>query len=192
MKTQYPLEVNVRRWWLGFCFLILACGQTEVERRAIHMPRVGAPAPHFALPANDGSVVNLEALRGRRVVLYFYPKDRTPGCSLEAASFRDRLATIDSLGAVVLGVSVDNQESHQRFCQELNLNFRLLSDTACTVCRAYGALDKDGRAYRATFVIDEQGNVRAVFPVVAVQGHVEEVLRILRAMPPLHTSESQF
>ncbi len=175
----------MRTCLLGLCVLMVACGRTEVERRALNMPRVGAPAPRFALPAQDGSVVDLGELRGRRVVLYFYPKDRTPGCSVEAAAFRDRMATIDSLGAIVLGVSVDDVDSHRQFCQELGLNFTLLSDTAGSVCRAYGALDAEGRALRATFVIDEQGNVRAVFPMVAVQGHVDEVLRVLRAMPPL-------
>jgi peroxiredoxin Q/BCP len=168
--------------WL--CFL-LACGKTEVERWALGMPRVSAPAPEFTLPAYDGSMVSLSDFRGRRVVLYFYPQDRTPGCSLEAAAFRDRLGGIDSLGATVLGVSVDNAQSHQQFCQELALNFSLLSDTSGAVCRAYGTLGPDGRAHRSTFVIDERGNVRAVFPVVKVQGHVDEVLRVLRAMGPL-------
>jgi peroxiredoxin Q/BCP len=123
------------------------------------------------------------------VVLYFYPQDGSPGCSLEAASFRDHLGTIDSLGATVVGVSVDSIASHETFCQQLGLTFPLLSDSGGTVCRAYGTLASDGRAHRSTFVVDERGNIRAVFPVVKVQGHVEEVLRVLRAMEPLRTGQ---
>lgn len=170
---------------LGFWALTVACGQTEIERWAMGMPRVGAPAPGFSLPAADGSELELADLRGRRVVLYFYPSDGSPNCSLEAASFRDHLRTIDSLGATVVGISVDSIASHAAFCQQLAIPFPLLSDSGGSVCRAYGTLAPDGRAHRSTFVIDENGNVRAVFPAVRVPGHVQEVLRVLRAMEPL-------
>ncbi len=174
---------------LWLCALMVACGQTEVERWAVGMPRVGAPAPGFKLPAADGSELDLADLRGRRVVLYFYPRDGSPNCSLEAVSFRDNFRTIDSLGATVVGISVDSIASHAAFCQELAIPFPLLSDSGGSVCRAYGTLAPDGRAHRSTFVIDENGNVRAVFPVVKVPGHVEEVLRVLRVMEPLRSRQ---
>lgn len=149
----------------------------------------GQPAPDFALPATDGSTVRLSDLRGKKVVLYFYPKDDTPGCTKEACAFRDHLGTLQGMGVVVLGVSADSVASHQKFAQKYGLNFPLLSDEGAQVATAYGVW-KEKKMYgrtsmgieRTTFLIDEQGIVRKVFPKVKVDGHVEDVMEAIRAM----------
>lgn len=149
----------------------------------------GQPAPDFALPATDGNTVRLSDLRGKKVVLYFYPKDDTPGCTKEACSFRDHLGALQQMGVVVLGVSADSIASHQKFAQKYGLNFPLLSDEGAQVATAYGVW-KEKKMYgrtsmgieRTTFLIDDQGVVRKVFPKVKVDGHVEEVMEAIRAM----------
>jgi len=152
--------------------------------------RVGMPAPSFALASADGSSVSLEALRGRRVVLYFYPKDDTPGCTKEACGFRDAAKRLQRVKAVVLGVSRDDPRSHQRFTQKFNLMFPLLSDPDAAICKAYGVYRQKsmyGRTYwgieRTTFIIDEEGRIAHIFPKVSVDGHVEAVLQALRSGP---------
>jgi peroxiredoxin Q/BCP len=136
----------------------------------------GQKAPDFTLPAHDGTSVTLSALRGKNVVLYFYPKDDTPGCTTEACHFRDHLGQLTSHGAVVLGVSADSLERHQKFADKYDLNFQLLSDTDHKVLEAYGAwqLKKNyGKEYwgivRSTFLIDKEGVVRKAWPRVTVQ-----------------------
>lgn len=150
------------------------------------MLRPGDPAPDFSLPADDGSMVRLADLRGRKVVLYFYPKDDTPGCTIEACEFRDVLPRIDAGGAVVLGVSPDSVESHRKFRDKYGLNFRLLSDTDNAVAEAYGVWKEKtmyGRTFwgveRTTFIINEEGRIAKVFPKVTPQGHAAEVLAAL-------------
>ncbi|GIV15546.1 MAG: putative peroxiredoxin bcp [Armatimonadota bacterium] len=149
----------------------------------------GQPAPDFALPATDGSTVRLSDLRGKKVVLYFYPKDDTPGCTKEACSFRDNLGALQSMGVVVLGVSADSVVSHQKFAQKYGLNFPLLADEGAQVATLYGVWKEKkqyGRTYmgieRTTFLIDEEGVVRRVFPKVKVDGHVEEVIEAVRSL----------
>ena len=150
------------------------------------MPKEGDPAPDFRLPADDGKTYALKDLRGQKVVLYFYPKDDTPGCTKEACSFRDNLARVRSKGAVVLGVSKDDLESHAKFREKYSLSFPLLSDPEGKVLGAYG-VSKEKSLYgktfmgieRTTFVIDENGRIRKVFPRVRVDGHVDEVLASL-------------
>ena len=149
---------------------------------------VGDLAPTFALQSTSGEVVKLSDLRGRRVVLYFYPKDDTPGCTKEACSFRDILPQVTKAGAVVLGISGDAVTSHQRFTRKFQLTFPLLSDPGCSVCKAYGVYKQKsmyGRTYwgieRTTFIIDAQGRIAAAFPKVSVDGHAQDVLRTLRA-----------
>jgi len=149
---------------------------------------VGAAAPPFALNTSDGATVRLSEFRGKRVVLYFYPKDDTPGCTKEACSFRDELGQFTKAGAVVLGVSADDVASHQRFAGKFDLNFPLLSDPGASVCKAYGVYKRKsmyGRTYwgieRTTFIIDERGRLTAVFPKVRVDGHAQDVLQHLRA-----------
>jgi len=150
------------------------------------MLKEGDPAPDFELPADDGSVVRLSDLRGRKVVLYFYPKDDTPGCTREACEFRDRFADLEAAGAVVLGVSPDPVRSHEKFRTKYGLPFRLLADTDHRVAEAYGVWKPKplyGRIVpgieRTTFVIDEEGRIARIFPKVKPAGHAAEVLAAL-------------
>ena len=149
---------------------------------------VGAKAPDFSLPDQDGSTVTLKSLKGKQVVLYFYPKDDTSGCTKEACDFRDSLAPIKKAGAVVIGVSKDGKASHQKFIAKYGLPFALLSDEETVVCNAYGVSKEKsmyGRKYlgieRSTFVIDATGRIKALFRKVKVPGHVDEVLAALKA-----------
>jgi peroxiredoxin Q/BCP len=147
---------------------------------------VGMMAPEFALPSTLGRKVTLNEFRGKRVIIYFYPKDDTPGCTMEACAFRDHLPRITSKDAVVLGISLDDELSHQRFAQKYNLPFALLSDVDAAVSRQYGTYKEKnlyGRSYwgieRTTFVIDREGRVENVFRRVKVEGHAEEVMATL-------------
>lgn len=144
---------------------------------------IGARAPDFSLPGDDGQTHSLAALRGKRVVLYFYPRDSTPGCTVEACDFRDRNAAFAKAGVVVLGVSGDDLKSHARFRGKQNLNFPLLADQDHAVARAYGAFGAKtmaGRKFegiiRSTFLIGADGRIAAVWQPVRVPGHAEAVL----------------
>jgi len=165
--------------------------------------QVGDPAPEFSLSAGDGSTVTLSGFRGRSVVLYFYPKDDTPGCTREACSFRDERARFTKANAVILGVSRDSAASHQKFAQKFKLTFPLLSDPDASVCKAYGVFKQKslyGRTYwgieRTTFLIDAQGRIAAIFPKVSVDGHSDEVYEALSALtdspagPSRHAAKS--
>lgn len=141
-------------------------------------PEPGTPAPDFCLPADDGSEVCLKALRGKHVVLYFYPRDLTPGCTMEACAFRDLQVPMAAAGYVILGVSPDSVASHQRFVEKKNLNFRLLSDPDHRVMEAYGAWGKTkllGVGYtgviRSTVLIDPDGRIKKVYPKVKAKSH---------------------
>ena len=149
--------------------------------------KAGQPAPEFVAPDETGRIVRLADLRGKKVVLYFYPKDDTPGCTKEACSFRDGAAELRALGAVVLGVSVDSVESHQRFKTKYRLTFPLLSDVEKRLVSAYGVWKEKsmyGRTFlgieRTTVLIDEQGRIATVFPKVKVDGHFDEVIEALK------------
>ena len=144
-------------------------------------------APSFALTTAAGKTVKLAEFRGKKVVLYFYPKDDTPGCTKEACSFQNALGQFTKQGAVVLGVSCDREASHARFADKFHLTFPLLSDPEASVCKAYGVYKQKsmyGRTYwgieRTTFIIDEQGRIARIFPKVSVDGHTEAVLQALR------------
>ncbi|WP_338442003.1 peroxiredoxin [Synechococcus elongatus IITB4] len=145
---------------------------------------VGDVAPDFSLPAQDGSTVSLSDFRGQKpVVLYFYPKDDTPGCTIEACSFRDSYTAFQEAGAVVLGVSSDSVESHQRFAKKYNLPFQLLSDEGDRLRQSYGVPKTlfviPGRV---TYVIDKEGKVRHIFDsLLNAQAHIQESLNILRS-----------
>ena len=148
---------------------------------------VNMPAPDFSLPDETGKLRSLSEFRGRPVVLYFYPKDDTPGCTKEACSFRDDYHVYEQAGVVVLGVSPDSPTSHARFKEKYHLPFTLLSDEDHRVCELYGAWGKKkymGREYdgvlRTTFLIDEKGIIKRVFPNVKPEGHSAEVLAALR------------
>jgi thioredoxin-dependent peroxiredoxin len=152
------------------------------------MLTIGTAAPEFTLPADDGREISLTSLRGTPVVLYFYPKDDTSGCTTQACGFRDSWAEVKQAGAVVLGVSPDGVASHQKFKHKYSLPFPLLADTDHAVAAAYGAWGRKsmyGREYdgilRTTFLIDAQGIIRATFPKVKPKGHAAEVLAALRS-----------
>jgi len=149
--------------------------------------KVGSRAPAFSLPSDDGETVSLSALKGKPVVLYFYPKDDTPGCTVEACEFRDSWADVRKTGAVVLGVSPDGLKDHQKFRAKFKLPFPLLADEDHAVADAYGAWgDKSmyGRKYqgilRTTFLIGPDGNIARVFEKVKPKGHAAEVLAAIR------------
>ncbi len=150
-------------------------------------PAVGEKAPAFALQSTSGETVRLADLAGQWVVLYFYPKDDTPGCTKEACSFQAHLPQLARLGAKVFGVSKDTVDSHQRFSKKFSLTFPLLCDADGMLCDAYGVFKKKsmyGRSFmgieRTTFVINPQGRIAHVFPKVSVDGHTEAVLQALR------------
>lgn len=152
---------------------------------------VGDAAPLFSLRATTGELVRLADLRGKTVVLYFYPKDDTPGCTREACAFRDTRPRFGKSDAVVLGVSRDSVESHQRFTEKYRLNFPLLSDPDAAAAKTYGVYQQKslyGRMYwgivRTTFVIDGTGRIAAIFPNVKVDGHAEAVLQAIKAASP--------
>ncbi|MDH7515052.1 MAG: thioredoxin-dependent thiol peroxidase [Bacteroidota bacterium] len=153
------------------------------------MIQAGREAPDFTLPNAEGKPVRLSDFRGKPVVLYFYPKDNTPGCTKEACDFRDNFARITATGAVVLGVSADTAESHRKFRTKHDLPFELLSDEKHEVLEAYGAWEKKslyGKSFlgivRTTVVIGRDGKVAHVFPKVKVAGHVDRVLEVLKGL----------
>ena len=143
------------------------------------MPAVGQDAPTFTLPSQDGTPISLEQYRGKWVVLYFYPKDNTPGCTIEAHNFQRDLAKFQEKNAVILGVSVDSTESHQDFCTKQSLTFKLLADTEKKVTTEYGSLRENGMAQRNTFLIDPHGKIAKVWTGVKPQEHSEEILATL-------------
>lgn len=147
------------------------------------MPEVGEMAPDFELPDQDGNPVRLDSFRGQKVVVYFYPKDDTPGCTIEAQGFRDDYELLQEKGIVVLGISKDDTESHKAFADKYGLNFRLLSDTTGETIQNYGCwVEKDLYGIRrmgiqrATFLIDEEGKILRVWPRVTPEGHSREIL----------------
>src|SRR5437763_9757982 len=149
------------------------------------MPEVGTTAPDFQLTTNEGNQASLKDYRGKWVVLYFYPKDFTSGCTLEAHNFQRDLAKYSAMNAVILGVSVDTAESHKSFCAKEGLNFKLLSDADAKVSAAYGSVMEYNGAKssaRNTFIIDTAGKIVRVFPGVKPGGHSEEVLSALAAL----------
>jgi len=148
--------------------------------------QTGKPATDFSLPANDGKTYSLKDLRGKKIVLYFYPKDDTSGCTKESCSFSENIFSAKKKGAIVLGVSADSVKSHQKFVEKYALQFPLLSDVSKEILQAYGVLQQKsmfGKKYigivRTTFIIDEQGNIAHIFPNVKVDGHTQEVLNVL-------------
>jgi len=158
-----------------FCLAGLALALSEP-------PEVGKPAPQFTLKSNEGKTVNLKDYKGKWVVLYFYPKDFTSGCTIEAKNFQRDIAKYEAVKAVVLGVSVDTADSHKDFCTKEGLSFKLLADTEKTVSDAYGSvMEYQGNklSARNTFIIDPKGNIAKVFLKVKPMPHSEEVLAAL-------------
>src|SRR5438876_4330023 len=145
-------------------------------------PQVGAVAPAVTLPSNDGRQVSLNDYKGKWVVLYFYPKDFTSGCTLEAQNFQRDLAKYQNASVINLGVSVDNAESHKHLCAKEGLNSKLLADTDAKVSEAYGSVENDdGKKWSArnTFIINPEGKIARVFRKVNPKTHSEEVLQAL-------------
>ena len=149
---------------------------------------IGDKAPALSLPDQSGEPVSLKDFAGKQVVLYFYPKDDTPGCTTESCDFRDAATPIKKAGAVILGVSLDDKASHQKFIKKFDLPFSLLSDEEAAVSKAYGCYKEKnmyGRKYwgieRSTFVIDQAGKLKAIFRKVKVDGHADDVLAVLKA-----------
>ena len=146
--------------------------------------QVGAKAPEFSARITTGKTVHLKDYQGRKVVLYFYPKDDTPGCTVESCGLRDQYQKIRDLGAEVLGVSVDSTESHQRFTEKYHLPFQLVADTTHDITKTYGVLnDKSNTARRVTFLIDEEGKIVKIFQTVKPDQHPQEILDALKENP---------
>ncbi len=170
------------RLWIILLILIVLAGVGWHLAMAGEVPATGSMAPDFSLPSQDGSQVGLKDFRGKWVVLYFYPKDGTPGCTIEAHNFQRDQAQYGQRNAVVVGVSVDSTDSHKEFCSKEGLNFKLLSDTDHKVVTEYGSLKNFGVvqvAARHTFLIDPQGKIERSYTNVDPNKHSEEVLAAL-------------
>lgn len=148
---------------------------------------IGDAAPDFTLTADDAKQVTLSSLRGKKIVLYFYPKDNTPGCTKESCDFRDHFTVFKKHGVEIFGISKDSAKSHTKFKEKYALPFTLLVDDQADVCEAYGVINKKsmfGKTFlgiqRSTFLIDEKGIIRAIWRKVKVPGHVEQVLNELK------------
>lgn len=151
------------------------------------MPQIQDNAPDFSLPTNGGKNISLSELKGKKVVLYFYPKDDTPGCTTEANDFKAHIEEFKKENAVVIGVSKDSVTCHDRFVAKYDLPFMLISDEELVLCKAYGVWKEKsmyGKKYmgieRSTFLIDEQGKITNIWNKVKVTGHVKEVLKAVK------------
>ena len=177
----------MKRFAFVFCAVALVAVFATVAALSVRaddapMPAEGQAAPAFTLPSQDGSPISLEQYRGKWVVLYFYPKDMTTGCTIEAHKFQDALPQLEAKNAVVLGVSVDNLDSHKQFCAKDGLTFHLLSDTEHKVVSEYGSLGGFGgmvMASRNTFLIDPKGNIAKVWVKVNPTNAASDVLAAL-------------
>jgi thioredoxin-dependent peroxiredoxin len=175
----------MRKYLLGFVLLIAAMVVLQTVNAIGEMPAVGSAAPAFNLTTNEGKQASLADFKGKWVVLYFYPKDFTSGCTLEARNFQRDIAKYEAANAVILGVSVDTAESHKNFCAKEGLNFKLLSDTDAKVSEQYGSImEYNGMklSARNTFIIDPNGKVAKVFAKVSPGGHSDEVLAALATL----------
>lgn len=171
--------------WLAILVVLIVFAALLVARvaRAGDLPEVGKPAPNFNLPDQHGKHQSLQDFRGKWLVLYFYPKNDTPGCTEEACAFRDDLQQISELGAQVVGISVDDSDSHAAFAKKYHLPFPLLADEKGKVAAAYGALMNLGflkYAQRYTFLIDPQGIVGKVYLSVQTSRHSAEIIKDLQ------------
>ena len=165
--------------------VVIAVSLVTVRAANTTVPTAGQPAPTFTLPSQDGSQISLASYHGKWVVLYFYPKDATPGCTIEAHNFQRDLSQYEAKNAVILGVSEDTAASHQSFCTKEGLTFRLLADTEHTVADAYGSLSNMAGikiAKRNTFLIDPAGNLAQVWTSVDPSTHSTAVLATLSSL----------
>ncbi len=172
--------MRVMRWLIASLMLLGAA-----LARAEPMPAPGSPAPAFTLPDESGTPRRLEEWRGKWLILYFYPKDDTPGCTAEARAFRDQATALTTLGAQAVGVSLDTSASHRAFADKHQLNFPLLADAEGTVARQYGALNNFGVvkfARRISFIIDPEGRIARTYPDVDAAGHAAQIVGDLKAL----------
>jgi thioredoxin-dependent peroxiredoxin len=179
--------MNWMRYALIAVLVVAVIGTARVLFAADNapMPQTGQAAPNFTLPSQDGSEIHLADYRGKWVVLYFYPKDMTSGCTLEAHNFQRDLKKYDEANAVVLGVSVDSVDSHKQFCTKDSLSFKLLADPDKKVVEQYGSAGNYAGmtiAKRNTFLIDPKGNIAKVWTGVNPASHSEDVLETLKTM----------
>ena len=166
-------------------FGLVLAGTLSMARASDPMPQVGQQAPDFTLPSQDGTSIDIKDLRGKWVVLYFYPKDMTTGCTIEAHNFQRDIAQYEKANAMVVGVSVDTTGSHKEFCAQQGLTFKLLADTDKKVVEQYGsAMDHNGTvlASRNTFLIDPQGKIAKVWVKVDPNKHSADVLSTLQSI----------
>jgi thioredoxin-dependent peroxiredoxin len=153
----------------------------NITMETLTTPQSGTIAPNFTAQTTSGKTVSLRDFQGKKLVLYFYPKDDTPGCTVEACGLRDEYQKIREQGAEVLGVSVDSTASHQKFTEKFHLPFPLLADTEKTVSKAYGVLnDKSNMSRRVTFLIDEHGKILKTFDPVKPAEHPQQILDALK------------
>jgi peroxiredoxin Q/BCP len=170
---------------LVLLFALLVVSVVGVGALTAEVPAAGSPAPSFKLTTNEGKEASLSDFKGKWVVLYFYPKDFTSGCTIEAHNFQRDLAKYEQAHAVILGVSVDTADSHKSFCAKEGLSFKLLADVGGAVSTQYGStMEYNGATYSArnTFIIDPQGKIAKVFVKVNPALHSEEVLAALAAL----------
>jgi thioredoxin-dependent peroxiredoxin len=180
----------ITRYLIIAVFLVLVFGAYKVVSADGNLPAVGTVAPEFTLNSQEGTPVSLKDLRGKWIVLYFYPKDMTTGCTIEAHGFQRDQSKYSDRNAVVLGVSVDSVDSHKQFCAKDGLSFKLLADTDKKVAAEYGSLINMGVvkiAARNTFIIDPDGKIEKVYSKVDPNKHSEEVLA---ALDELHKTAS--
>ncbi len=159
--------------------LVVGVAMFATAMFAAEVPQVGQMAPGFTLPSQDGTNVSLKDFKGKWVVLYFYPKDKTPGCTIEAHNFQRDKAKYDQMNTVILGVSVDSVDSHKSFGDEQSVTFKLLSDSDKKVVPMYGSLRDNGMALRNTFLLDPKGKIAKVWTGVEPNKHSVEVLAAL-------------
>jgi peroxiredoxin Q/BCP len=175
----------MRKYFVLFALLVFTALTAQAVRPVTEVPAAGTAAPTFKLVTNEGKEASLTDFKGKWVVLYFYPKDFTSGCTLEAHNFQRDLDKYKKLHAVILGVSVDTAESHKSFCAKEGLNFKLLSDADAKVSEQYGSImDYNGKQYSArnTFIINPKGKIAKVFVKVNPAVHSEEVLAALATL----------
>jgi peroxiredoxin Q/BCP len=175
----------MRKYVLALALGVVAVCSLRAVSASTEMPAVGSAAPTFKLTTNEGTQASLSDFKGKWVVLYFYPKDFTGGCTLEARNFQRDLEKYTAMNTVILGVSVDSADSHKSFCAKEGLNFKLLSDADAKVSEQYGSvMDYNGSklSARNTFIIDPKGNIAKVFTKVSPAGHSEEVLAALATL----------
>lgn len=156
--------------------------ETEAGESELQLLAAGAVAPLFSATAHSGEKVELAQLRGKKVVLFFYPKDNTPGCTVEAQGFRDEHEKYKSLNAVVIGVSTQDNESHRAFAKEHGLPFLLIPDEDRSIATSYGVGSRLGLSKRVTFLIGPDGKIAQVFDEVVPEDHAEELLSALKAL----------